>query len=434
MHYLNSLYPNFNDDFEKLLKSRTLDTHSVKKPVSDILQKVQTQGDKALCEFTEQFDRLSLTPKQLRINQYEIEQAYKDTSLELIAALDLAIERIKNFHQKQLPSDLTYQDESGFHLGYRWTPIDSAGLYVPGGTAAYPSSVLMNSIPAKVAGVKRLAMCVPSPDKTLNPLVLVAADKIGINEIYRVGGAQAIAALAFGTETIKAVDYIVGPGNAFVAEAKRQVYGVVGIDSVAGPSEIVIVTDNKNNPDHVALDLLAQAEHDRMAQSILLTDDQEFADRVDHSIQRQLQTLTRHNIAQASWKEYGTIIIVHSWDKAIDLINRIAPEHLELMLDNPEPIFNKVRHAGAIFIGKWCPEAIGDYIGGPNHVLPTGGTARFSSGLSVFNFMKRSTYLKSDQKGIREVGPAAVSIALTEGLTAHALSISQRLESLNNKD
>lgn len=431
MKILLTSHLDFKNTFHHLLANRTADTSQVTQPVTEILQQVKARGDEALCSYTAQFDRLPLTTEQLRITDQEIEQAYQQISTQLLDALDLAIQRVKIFHKKQLPPDLHYQDNSGFDLGYRWTSVDSAGLYVPGGTAAYPSSVIMNALPAKVAGVKRLAMCVPAPDGHLNPMVLAAAHKAGVTEIYRIGGAQAIAALTFGTQTIAPVDYIVGPGNAYVAEAKRQVFGIVGIDSVAGPSEVVVVADENNNPTHIAYDLLAQAEHDPMAQSIFITNNKAFAEKVLQAVETQLKTLRRQEIAEKSWKNHGAILVVESWAEAINLINQIAPEHLELMLDNAQELFDNVKHAGTIFVGKWCPEAIGDYVGGPNHVLPTSRTARFSSGLSVFNFLKRTTFLKSNEEGIQKVGPAAVSIAETEGLTAHALSISERLKSLS---
>lgn len=431
MKIISTNQSDFKTFFRNLLAARMADTSQVTKPVAEILQTVKANGDHALCEYTKRFDRLSLTPQKLRITKQEIEQACQSIEPELLAALDLAAQRIQRFHEKQLPPDLHYQDDCGFDLGYRWSAMDSAGLYVPGGTAAYPSSVLMNAIPAKVAGVKRLAMCVPTPDDHLNPLVLAAAHKAGVTEIYRIGGAQAVAALTFGTQTIQPVDYIVGPGNAYVAEAKRQVFGLVGIDSVAGPSEVVVVADRHNNPTHIALDLLAQAEHDKLAQSIFITNNEDFAHQVLTAVHEQLKILSRKEIAETSWENHGAILIVQSWDEAVPLINQIAPEHLELMLENPDDLFNKINHAGTIFVGKWCPEAIGDYVGGPNHVLPTSRTARFSSGLSVFNFLKRTTFLKSNEKGIQNVGPAAIAIAKSEGLTAHALSISTRLDSLH---
>lgn len=430
MKILSTQQSDFKTIFNTLLATRTADTSQVTQPVTEILHHVRQKGDEALCAYTARFDRLSLNIEQLRVTDQEIDQAHQQISSTLHEALDLAIQRIKSFHEKQLPSNLHYQDKSGFDLGYRWVPMDSAGLYVPGGTAAYPSSVLMNALPAKVAGVKRLAMCVPAPDGYLNPMVLAAAHKAGVTEIYRIGGAQAIAALAYGTQTISPVDYIVGPGNAYVAEAKRQVFGWVGIDSVAGPSEIVVVADQHNNPTHIAFDLLAQAEHDAIAQSIFITNNKEFAEHVLQAVETQLKALKRHEIAAKSWQNHGAVIVVQSWSEAIDIVNQIAPEHLELMLEEPRELFDNIRHAGTIFVGKWCPEAIGDYVGGPNHVLPTSRTARFSSGLSVFNFLKRTTFLKSNEQGIKKVGHAAVAIAETEGLTAHALSISERLKSL----
>ena len=327
----------------------------------------------------------------------------------------------------QVPSDLRTTDAAGLTLGMRWTPLDAVGLYVPGGKAAYPSSVLMNAIPARVAGVGRIAMCVPSPDGVLNPLVLAAARRAGVAEIYRVGGAQAIAALAYGTATIAPVDRIVGPGNAYVAEAKRQVFGRVGIDSIAGPSEVVVLADAANDPRRVAIDLLAQAEHDEAAQAILITDDAAFADAVAAAVIAELATLPRAAIAGASWQAHGAIIVVRDWDEAVELVNRLAPEHLQLMLRDPEAVFARIRHAGAVFLGAYCPEAVGDYVAGPNHVLPTGRTARFASGLSVFDFLKRTTWVAADAAALARVGPAAIALAEAEGLHAHARSIALRL-------
>jgi histidinol dehydrogenase len=344
-----------------------------------------------------------------------------------MAALDLAASRIEAFHRMQVPSDLRTTDAVGLTLGMRWTPLDAVGLYVPGGKAAYPSSVLMNAIPARVAGVGRIAMCVPSPDGVLNPLVLAAARRAGVAEIYRVGGAQAIAALAYGTATIAPVDRIVGPGNAYVAEAKRQVFGRVGIDSIAGPSEVVVVADAANDPRRVAIDLLAQAEHDEAAQAILITDDAALADAVASSVIAELATLPRAAIAGASWLAHGAIIIVRTWEEAVELVNRLAPEHLQLMLRDPEAVFARIRHAGAVFLGAYCPEAVGDYVAGPNHVLPTGRTARFASGLSVFDFLKRTTWVTADAEALARIGPAAIALAEAEGLHAHARSIALRL-------
>jgi histidinol dehydrogenase len=348
-------------------------------------------------------------------------------SQELLDALDLAATRIEAFHKAQLPADLRMTDAAGLTLGMRWGALDAVGIYVPGGKAAYPSSVLMNAIPARVAGVKRVAMCVPCPDGVMNPLVLAAAHRAGVSEIFRVGGAQAVAALAYGTATVAPVDRIVGPGNAYVAEAKRQVFGRVGIDGIAGPSEVVILADASNDPRRVALDLLAQAEHDEAAQSILITDDAAFGARVAEAVAAELTVLPRAAIAGASWDAHGAIIHARHWDEAVALVNRLAPEHLQLMLPDPEAVFAKVRHAGAAFLGAWCPEAVGDYIAGPNHVLPTGRTARFASGLSVFDFLKRTTWAAADQQALGRIGPAAVALAEAEGLGAHARSIAVRL-------
>jgi histidinol dehydrogenase len=327
-----------------------------------------------------------------------------------------------------MPADLQTKDSAGLTLGMRWSPLDAVGLYVPGGKAAYPSSVLMNAIPARVAGVPRIAMCVPSPDGVLNPLVLAAARRAGVAEIYRVGGAQAIAAMAFGTVSMVAVDRIVGPGNAYVAEAKRQVFGRVGIDAIAGPSEVVVLADAANDPRCIAVDLLAQAEHDEAAQAILITDDPAFADRVATAVTQELPTLPRAAIAGASWRAHGAIIVVRNWDEAIGLVNRLAPEHLQLMLRDAAAVFDRIRHAGAIFLGAFCPEAVGDYVAGPNHVLPTGRTARFASGLSVFDFLKRTTWVAADAASLAKVGPAAIALAEAEGLDAHARSIALRLQ------
>lgn len=431
MKQLNTTNTHFMAHFSTLLENRDSDTSSVEGQVKDILQTVRTQGDEALCAYTKEFDKLALSTSTLQISEEEINKAASSIPSELNDALTLAAQRIESFHKTQLPEGLRYTDQTGITLGMRWTPLDAVGLYVPGGKAAYPSSVLMNAIPAKVAGVQRLVMCVPTPHGQLNPLVLAAAKCAGVTKIYRVGGAQAIAAMAYGTQTVPAVDRIVGPGNAYVAEAKRQVFGHVGIDSIAGPSEVVIIADNKNNPQHIAVDLLAQAEHDEMAQSILITTDEEFGHKVADSVTQTLKTLARADIARVSWENHGAIITVKNLKEAAHLVNKLAPEHLELMVENPEPVFNDVRHAGAIFIGRYCPEAIGDYVGGPNHVLPTSRTARFASGLSVFDFIKRTTFIETSPNGLRRVGPAAVALAEAEGLQAHADSIALRLEELN---
>jgi len=417
----------FDRKFSALLNQARETTENVDQAVAAIIAAVRVDGDAALLRYTAQFDRLTLTPERLRISDAEIEAATRSIPPDLMAALDLAAARIEAFHRLQVPRDLETHDAAGLTLGMRWMPLDAVGLYVPGGKAAYPSSVLMNAIPARVAGVPRIAMCVPTPDGVLNPLVLAAARRAGVAEIYRVGGAQAVAALAYGTATIAPVDRIVGPGNAYVAEAKRQVFGRVGIDAIAGPSEVVILADAANDPQRVAMDLLAQAEHDEAAQAILITDDSGFATLVADAVATALATLPRSAIAGASWRANGAIIVVRTWDEAVDLVNRLAPEHLQLMLPDPGAVFARIRHAGAAFLGAFCPEAVGDYVAGPNHVLPTGRTARFASGLSVFDFLKRTTWMAADASALARVGPAAVALAEAEGLGAHARSVAMRL-------
>ncbi|ATJ90751.1 histidinol dehydrogenase [Acetobacter senegalensis] len=422
--------PGFEAAFSSLLDAREEQGQEVHAPVADILAQVRRDGDTALCALTEKFDHLPLTPEKLAFTTEEVEKARAQVSPDLLAALDVAADRIESFHKAQMPQDIRYTDDVGMTLGLRWIPLDAVGLYVPGGKAAYPSSVLMNAIPARVAGVERLAMCVPTPNGVINPLVLAAAHRAGVTEIYRVGGAQAVGAMAFGTKTIRPVDRIVGPGNAYVAEAKRQVFGHVGIDSIAGPSDVVVIADSATDPRLIALDLLAQAEHDELAQATLITPDAAFADTVIAAVETELRTLTRSAIAGASWKRNGAVLIVRSLEEAVTLANRLAPEHLELMVDDPESLFARVRHAGAVFLGRFCPEAVGDYVGGPNHVLPTSRTARFASGLSVFDFMKRTTFLSGGPDALRRIGPAGVALAHAEGLEAHALSISARLDVL----
>ncbi|CEF40168.1 histidinol dehydrogenase [Acetobacter tropicalis] len=422
--------PGFEAAFSSLLDAREEQGQEVHAPVADILAQVRRDGDTALCALTEKFDHLPLTPEKLAFTAEEVEKARAQVSPDLLAALDVAADRIESFHKAQMPQDIRYTDDVGMTLGLRWIPLDAVGLYVPGGKAAYPSSVLMNAIPARVAGVERLAMCVPTPNGVINPLVLAAAHRAGVTEIYRVGGAQAVGAMAFGTKTIRPVDRIVGPGNAYVAEAKRQVFGHVGIDSIAGPSDVVVIADSATDPRLIALDLLAQAEHDELAQATLITPDAAFADTVIAAVETELRTLTRSAIAGASWKRNGAVLIVRSLEEAVTLANRLAPEHLELMVDDPESLFARVRHAGAVFLGRFCPEAVGDYVGGPNHVLPTSRTARFASGLSVFDFMKRTTFLSGGPDALRRIGPAGVALAHAEGLEAHALSISARLDVL----
>jgi histidinol dehydrogenase len=425
---LSTSDPGFEPAFLALLNQARETTEQVDQAVAAIIANVRTRGDAALLEYTARFDRLVLDSAGLRITAAEVDDAVAGISDELAAALDLAARRIEAFHRAQLPSDLRMTDTDGLTLGMRWNALDAVGLYVPGGKAAYPSSVLMNAIPARAAGVGRIAMCVPTPDGVLNPLVLAAARRAGVTEIYRVGGAQAVAALAYGTATIAPVDRIVGPGNAYVAEAKRQVFGRVGIDSIAGPSEVVVLADASQDPRRVAVDLLAQAEHDEAAQSILITDSAAFGDAVAAAVAAELPTLPRAAIAGASWAANGAIIVVRDWADAVRLVDRLAPEHLELLLPDAEAVFAQVRHAGAVFLGGFCPEAVGDYVAGPNHVLPTGRTARFASGLSVFDFLKRTTWVAADQAALDRVGPAAVALAEAEGLQAHARSISLRLD------
>lgn len=428
MNRLSTDTPNFEAAFSALLNQARETTETVDIAVAAIIADVRARGDAALIEYTARFDRFALREGALRIGAAEIDAAVASIPPATQNALDLAATRIETFHEAQLPADLKMTDDAGMTLGMRWTPLDSVGLYVPGGKAAYPSSVLMNAIPARAARVPRIAMCVPSPDGVLNPLVLAAARRAGVSEIYRVGGAQAVAALAYGTETVAPVDRIVGPGNAYVAEAKRQVFGRVGIDNIAGPSEVVVIASRENDPRRVAIDLLAQAEHDEAAQSILITDDAAFADAVTAAVASELPTLARAAIAGASWEAHGAVILVRDWTEAVGLVDRLAPEHLQLMGPEPEALFDRVRHAGAIFLGAYCPEAVGDYVAGPNHVLPTGRTARFASGLSVFDFLKRTTWMSGDQGALRRIGPAAVTLAEAEGLGAHARSVSIRLD------
>jgi histidinol dehydrogenase len=419
--------PGFEARFAALLAQARETTESVDRAVAEILADVRSRGDAAVLDYTARFDHLTLTADSLRISAGEIDAAVASIPAELAAALDLAATRIEAFHRAQLPQDLRMTDAAGVTMGMRWSALDAVGLYVPGGKAAYPSSVLMNAIPARAAGVGRIAMCVPTPGGVLNPLVLAAASRAGVTEIYRIGGAQAVAALAYGTATIPAVDRIAGPGNAYVAEAKRQVFGRVGIDNIAGPSEVVVLADADNDPRRIAVDLLAQAEHDEAAQSILITNDAGFADAVAAAVVAELPTLPRAVIAGASWQANGAVIVVEDWSQAVALVDRLAPEHLELMVRDPEALFARVRHAGAVFLGRFCPEAVGDYIAGPNHVLPTGRTARFASGLSVFDFLKRTTFVSATPEALSLIGPAAVALAEAEGLQAHARSIALRL-------
>ena len=429
--FLNSTDPDFETAFAALLGAKREDSVDVDDVVAGIIADVRKRGDAAVIELTAKFDRLELTPETLRFSEAEVEALIAQVPAHERAALELAAERIRAYHARQMPQDESWTDAQGAMLGWRWTPVSAAGLYVPGGLASYPSSVLMNAVPAKVAGVGRLAIVVPTPDGVANPLVLLAARIAGVDEIYRIGGAQAVAALAYGTESIPPVDKITGPGNAYVAAAKRRVFGKVGIDMIAGPSEILVIADADNDPDWIALDLLSQAEHDESAQSILITDSPAMAKAVAAAVERNLAVLERRAIAGPSWRDFGAIITVPDLDVAASLSNRIAPEHLELCVADPDGLSEKITHAGAIFLGAWTPEAIGDYVGGPNHVLPTARSARFSSGLSVMDFLKRTTLTKMTPGALRAIGPAAETLAISESLEAHGLSVRARLNRLN---
>jgi histidinol dehydrogenase len=428
---LNAADADFATQFDQLLFAKREEEDDVAAVVRGIIADVRKRGDAAVIELTNKFDKAGVTVQTLKLSAAEIEAGVAKATPAQLAAIETAAARIESYHRRQVPADERYTDDTGAVLGWRWTSVDSAGLYVPGGTASYPSSVLMNAIPARVAGVARIVMVTPASNGAINPLVLAAAKCAGVTDIYRIGGAQAVAALAYGTETIAAVDKIVGPGNAYVAAAKREVFGQVGIDSVAGPSEILVIADGKNDPEWIAADLLSQAEHDASSQSILITDDAVFADAVAEAAERQIAILPRKAIAAKSWADYGAIIVVKVLDDAAPLADQIAAEHLEIATDDPESYARKVRHAGAIFLGRHTPEAMGDYIAGPNHVLPTSRTARFSSGLSVLDFMKRTTILGLDARSIAAIGPDALALAEAEGLDAHARSIAARL---NRKD
>jgi histidinol dehydrogenase len=421
---LNSADADFADKFGTLVSARREADHDVSRNVAAIIARVKAEGDAAVADLTQRFDGHGLA---WRIEAAACQAALENLDPDLRTALECAADRIRAYHIQQKPVDSDRIDAAGIRLGARWTAVDAAGVYVPGGRASYPSSVLMNLIPAKVAGVKRLVMVTPTPGGKTNALVLAAAALAGADEVWRIGGAQAVAALAYGTDTIQPVDVITGPGNAWVAEAKRQLFGVVGIDMVAGPSEILVVADGANNPNWIAADLLSQAEHDPTSQSILITNDAAFADAVETAVKTQLNSLSTQETARASWETHGAIILVANMTDAVPLINQLAPEHLELAVDDPEPLFKAVRHAGSIFLGRYTPEAVGDYVGGPNHVLPTGRRARFSSGLSVLDFMKRTSFLGCTPESLRAVGPAAVALAQAEGLPAHAASVALRL-------
>ena len=430
--FLNSSDADFEAQFTALLGAKREDSPDVDAVVADIISEVRARGDAAVIELTARFDRLELTPETLRLTPAEIETECAKVPAGEAEALRLAAARIRAYHERQMPEDAFWTDETGAGLGWRWTPVSAAGLYVPGGLASYPSSVLMNAIPAKVAGVGRLAVTVPTPDGVINPLVILACREAGVDEIYRIGGAQAVAALAYGTETIPPVDKITGPGNAFVAAAKRRVFGKVGIDMIAGPSEILVIGDGTADPDWIALDLLSQAEHDESAQSILITTSEAEAQAVAASVERQLPGLERAAIAGASWRDFGAVIVAADLAEAVALSDRIAPEHLELCVAEAEDLAEQITHAGAIFIGPWTPEAIGDYVGGPNLVLPTARSARFSSGLSVMDFVKRTTLARMTPEALQAIGPAAETLATSESLQAHGLSVTARLRRLNS--
>jgi histidinol dehydrogenase len=431
--HLTTTDPDFERAFAVFLAAKREASEDVDQAVRAIIAQVRTDGDAALVELTRRFDRLDLAATGIRVTEAEIAAAVAASDKETMAALELALARIESHHRRQLPADDRYTDALGAELGSRWTAIESVGLYVPGGLASYPSSVLMNAVPARVAGVPRVAMMVPSPGGDMNPLVLAAAHLAGVSEIYRIGGAQAVAALAYGTESVHPVAKIVGPGNAYVAAAKRQVFGTVGIDSIAGPSEVLVIADKDNDPEWLAADLLAQAEHDTAAQAILMTDDAGLAERVKAAVGRQLAVLPRGNIAGASWETFGAVIVLSSLDEAPPLADRIAAEHLEIATRDPEGLALRIRNAGAIFLGAHTPEVIGDYVAGSNHVLPTARSARFSSGLSVLDYMKRTSILKLDQRALEALAPAAMTLATAEGLDAHRRSVAIRLGGRDHK-
>jgi histidinol dehydrogenase len=424
---LDAAAPGFDRAFADFLAAKREVEEDVDRAAAAILEDVRARGDDAVVECTNRFDRVSLTAAALRVPEAELAAAEAACDPGVVRALRLAADRIRAFHERQVPAATDYVDPAGVRLGARWTPVGAVGIYVPGGLAAYPSSVLMNAVPAKVAGVPRVAMCVPGPDGVLNPLVLAAARIAGVDEVYRIGGAQAIGALAYGTATVAPVDKVVGPGNAYVAAAKRRVFGVVGIDMIAGPSEILVVADRDNDPAWIAADLLSQAEHDLNSQSVLIADDAAFADAVCAAVDDHLSRLPRAAIAGSSWRDWGASIVVPALADAVPLVDRIAPEHLELAVADPDALLARIRNAGSVFLGRHTPEAIGDYVAGTNHVLPTGRTARFSSGLNVLDFMKRTTFVGCTRESLAAIGPAAVALAEAEGLGAHALSVGIRL-------
>jgi histidinol dehydrogenase len=431
--FLNAADSDFDARFAALLSAKREEAVDVDDTVAAIIADVRARGDAAVIELTARFDKLELTPETLAFSEAEIDAACDRVPPGERDALELAAARIRAYHDRQRPQDERWTDATGAELGWRWGPVAAAGLYVPGGLASYPSSVLMNAIPAQVAGVERLVICAPTPGGVVNPLVLLAARLSGVSTVYRIGGAQAVAAMAYGTETIAPVDKITGPGNAYVAAAKRRVFGRVGIDMIAGPSEILVIADADNDPDWIALDLLSQAEHDESAQSILITTDAAFGQAVALAVETRLETLERRMIAGASWRDYGAIVIVPDLTTAARLSDRIAPEHLELCVADPEALLAQIKHAGAVFLGHWTPEAIGDYVGGPNHVLPTARSARFSSGLSVLDFMKRTTLARMTPAALAAIGPAAEQLAISESLQAHGLSVRARLNAMNER-
>ena len=426
---LNTTDKNFDLNFKNLLKKRDHDDKKIDKKVSDIIRDVRRKSDQAIIDLTNKYDKLSVRNfSELIVSQDELSSSLAKVNDKTKKSLKKAILRIKSYHQKQMPRNLIYKDKEGIILGGLWNPIESVGLYVPGGTAGYPSSLIMNAVPAVVAGVERIVVTVPATNGKVNSLVLASCKLLGIKEIYKIGGAQAIAALALGTETIPKVDKIFGPGNAYVASAKKQFFGTVGIDMIAGPSEILVMADSKNNPDHIAIDLLSQAEHDKLAQAILVTDNFDFSKKVIQSVNSYLKKIERRIIAKSSWENYGAVIICQDLMSSIDLVNKLAPEHLEIAVDQPKRFLKKIKNAGAIFLGRYTPEAIGDYIAGPNHVLPTDRTARFSSGLNLLDYFKRSSVVECNKKNINKIGNDAVNLAYEEGLQAHALSIECRLK------
>lgn len=420
--------PSFASDFDVLVNDRRGSDDDVSNDVRAIIRDIRDHGDAAIKKLTQKFDGFDLSAQGWTISKKQCEDALETLDPQLRSALELAAKRIASYHRAQKPEDRDYRDDDNIRLGAKWSAVDAAGIYVPGGRAAYPSSVLMNAIPAKVAGVERLVMVTPTPKGEMNQTVLAAAAIAGVDEIYRIGGAQAIAALAYGTKNIASVDVITGPGNAWVAEAKRQVYGVVGIDMVAGPSEIIVVADNQNDPSWIAADLLSQAEHDPTSQSILFTDDADFADKISSEVDILLSKLATGETASASWRDHGAIIICDNLDNAMPMVNRLAGEHVELAVDDPDRLFAMIKHAGSVFLGRHTPEAIGDYIAGPNHVLPTGRRARFASGLSVLDFMKRTSFIAMDENNFSAIGPSAVLLAEAEGLPAHAQSVRKRMK------